>query len=109
MTATEVRNQFNVRLTTKRNEESIFHIRVKDAPVGMRWVPTSEDAIPVPGQSEIDKPFVVTMDREHYKGPTPLIIEVTGEPGGGRVENAVEFLGPDPRLMPAVEKEGGNP
>ena len=109
VTDTDVRNQFNVRLATKRNEQTICHIRVKDAPAGMRWVPTSDEPIPVPGQSEIEKPFVVTIDRAHYKGPTSLTIEVTGEPGGARVERVVEFLGPDARLMPAAKEEGGQP
>lgn len=115
LTDTDLRNQFLVQYVTKRNEETTFHVSIPNAPEGMRWLPDAREAIVVAGQSAVEKPLVVTMDREHYRGATNLTLRITAEPGGAVVERKMEFLGPDPRLMPDApeksddSKKGGHP
>jgi hypothetical protein len=99
VTPETVRNQFKVQYITKMNRETTFHIEVKNPPVGMEWVPNAREAIVVPAQGDIESPLVITMAREHYRGPFELDLVIRAEPGGAVVEKRVEFLGPDPRLM----------
>lgn len=88
-----VRNQFELRLVTKQNEETTFTARVVDAPEGLQ-VNGLEEPIVVPPQSEITKPFFALIPGESYTGRVPLKFEITIEPGDFTVESEITFLGP---------------
>ncbi len=98
VTEETVRNQYQVRLTTKRNEATTFKVGITEAP---EWLLTNgfEQDFVLEGQSEELHPFVVHVPREHYTGPLKLTLEVRSEPGGTLLQKEVSFLGPDPRLF----------
>ena len=104
-TDTDVRNQFKIELATKLNVPTTFTLAIKDPPAGMFWLPRADETIVVPGQAEMDQPFTVIMKRKHYKGPFKVTLLVTAQPGDVKLERQLEFVGPDPRLLPDVEEK----
>ena len=88
-----VRNQYELRLVTKRNVETNFRARVIDPPAGLQ-VSGLEEPIAVPAQGELTKPFFALIRGEDYTGRFPLKIELDVEPGDFTVETEITFLGP---------------
>ena len=100
-----VRNQFQLRLLTKRNVPTTFSIDLKDAPDWLR-MSGCEQPITVGAQGEQQVTLVLFTPREEY---TTDKIEVTirsrSEPGGTVIERKVDFLGPDPRMFTELEAD----
>jgi cytochrome c oxidase accessory protein FixG len=99
-----VRNQFQLRLLTKRNVPTTFTVELKDAPP---WLKTSgcEEPITVAAQGEEQVTFVMFAPKDGYTGPIDVTIRTRSEPGGTVIERQMEFLGPDPRLFKEFDAE----
>ena len=93
-----VRNQFQVRLTTKRNVDTTFTLAVEDAPEGT--VILGLDApITISPQEDQLHPFTVSIAKEYYSGPVAMTLVSTSQPGGTILKTDLKFQGPDPRLF----------
>jgi cytochrome c oxidase accessory protein FixG len=88
-----VRNQFLVRIFSKRNEPATFHLEVKDAPAGLTWT-GAEDGIPVTPLGEQMRPVVFTMPRANFSREFHLHLRVATSDGRVAIEKDVPFLGP---------------
>lgn len=88
-----VRNQFELRMVNKRNEEVTFTVQAIDAPKGLK-LNGVETAITVPAQGEITRPFFAIIPAADYSGRFPLKVEITVQPGDIQIENEISFLGP---------------
>lgn len=88
-----VRNQYELRLVTKRNEETTFVARVVDPPDGLQ-VSGLEEPIVVPPQGELTRPFFALIPGKDYTGRFLLKLELDVEPGDFTVETEITFLGP---------------
>jgi polyferredoxin len=99
-----VRNQFQLRLLTKRNVPTTFTVEVKDAPA---WLKTSgcEEPVTVDAQGEEQVTFIMFVPKDDYTGPFDVTIRTRSEPGGTVIERKMEFLGPDPRLFKEFDIE----
>jgi polyferredoxin len=93
-----VRNQFQLRFTTKRNVDTRFEAKVIDGP---EWLQATglEEGLVLKSQGETVHPYILTVPREHYTGPLTVTLEVRSEPGGTVLQRELKFLGPDPRLF----------
>lgn len=93
-----VRNQFQLRLLTKRNVPTTFTVDLKDAP---EWLRTSgfDKPITVKAQGEKQVSFVLFVPKDDYTGTIEVTIRTRSEPGGTVIERKVDFLGPDPRMF----------
>lgn len=93
-----VRNQFQLRLYTKRNVPTTFTVDLIDAP---GWLQTSggDEPITVDAQGEKRVTFVMFAPKEDYTGSIDVTIRTTSQPGGTQIERRVEFMGPDPRMF----------
>jgi len=93
-----VRNQYELRILTKRNEDTTFKISIKDKP---EWMVTSgvDGEIVLSAQGDERRPFFVQVPKADYTGGFELTLVSESQPGGTRIERTVEFLGPDPRLF----------
>ena len=93
-----VRNQYQLRFTTKRNGDTRFEAKVIDGP---EWLQATglEEGLVLESQGETVHPYILTVPREHYTGPLTVTLEVRSEPGGTVLQRELKFLGPDPRLF----------
>lgn len=96
--ATNVRNQFLVRIVNKRQTPSEFHIAVANVPAGVR-ITGCEAAIKVPELGEVVQPLILQQERSAYEGSFRFNVRL--KDGTGRVElsRQVDFLGPEARLL----------
>ncbi len=102
--ADHVRNQFLVRLVNKRDEAVRFTVVLPDAPAAL--VRTGfEQPVEVPGLGEIVTPLVVRLPRSAYDGRFALRVVVADEAATFQLERTIEFVGPDPALLRAEERE----
>ena len=99
-----VRNQFQLRLMTKRNVPTTFTVDLKDAPP---WLSTSgcEKPITVGAQGQEQVTFVMFVPKEKFTGTIEVTIRTRSEPGGTVIERKMEFLGPDPRMFTEFAEE----
>ena len=98
VTEDAVRNQFQIRLITKRNVPTTFTLSIEGAPVGTRADGTSEPIV-VPAQSSVVHPFVVSIDRKHYAGKGKFDLVIKSEPGGTVLKRTISFSVPDAKLL----------
>ena len=95
---TSVRNQFLVRIVNKRNTPATFTVTLSDTKPGL--VQSGfEQALEVPGMGEIVQPLILQQSRGAYSGPFKLDVRVQDAGGKYTLTRAVEFLGPDARLL----------
>lgn len=99
-----VRNQFLVRIVNKRAEPVRFTLALAGAPEDVRPAGV-QSAIEVGPLQEIVQPFVVQQHRSSYRGPFHFGVRVEDATGAFRQERALEFLGPEARLL--REEEAG--
>lgn len=100
VTDTTVRNQFQVRLVNKSNDPQEFHLLAPGA-TGSVTVSGFEQAVSLASMQEENITFTVEVPRDSYTGGFSLDLVVEAAPGGHRLEETVEFLGPDPELLRA--------
>jgi cytochrome c oxidase accessory protein FixG len=99
-----VRNQFLVRLVNKRNTTAHFTLALTQAPDHLRQSGFA-GAVEVPPLGEIASPLILQQPRAEYQGPFPFTVRVQDERGTFHLERAVEFLGPEARLLREEEAE----
>jgi hypothetical protein len=102
--ATTIRNQYFVRVVNKRNVPARFVLVLQRTPAGVHQSGFS-DAIEVPALGEIAAPLILQQPRGDYTGPFNLTVRVEDERGTFHLERAVEFLGPEARLLREEEEE----
>jgi len=100
----DVRNQFLVRLVNKRSVPAVLKVQTHGVPDGVKQ--TGFDApVTIPALGEQVSPLVLTIDRKHYTGPFHFTVEVEDEADTFELKRAVEFMGPEPRLLREEEEE----
>jgi hypothetical protein len=65
-----------------------------------------EQPVELVGMAEEVRPLVVLVPRAIYEGSFHCLVTVRDEAGTYRLTRAIEFLGPDPRLL--QEDEDGH-
>ena len=102
--ATDVRNQFLVRIVNKRNQPERFVLTLARAPEGMSQTGLTT-AVEVPALGEIVQPLVLQQARLRYTGPFVFAVRVADAAGKFQLTRDVEFLGPEARLLREEEAE----
>jgi cytochrome c oxidase accessory protein FixG len=101
---TDVRNQFMVRLTNKRPAPATFTVTLAGVPDGVEQTGFREP-VTVGPLAESTTPLVLMIDRKHYSGPFHFTIRVADTAQTFELSRAVEFMGPDPKLLREEEEE----
>lgn len=102
--ATNIRNQFFVRIVNKRNAPAKFILKLNRAPADLRQTGLTTE-INVGPLGEIVQPLVLQQARANYSGPFIFEVKVSDAGGGFSLARDVEFLGPEPRLLREEEEE----
>lgn len=95
---TAVRNQFLLRIVNKRSEPVRFTVTVVGAPREARFVGI-DAPVTVPPLGEHVQPLVLLQPRATYTGPFHFEVKVREVEHGYDLGRAVEFLGPESRLL----------
>ncbi|MCB1230968.1 MAG: cytochrome c oxidase accessory protein CcoG [Verrucomicrobiae bacterium] len=107
-----VRNQFELRMVNKRNEEATFKVHAVDPPKGLE-LSGVEKAFVVPPQGEVTRPFFANLPAVDYKGRFTLKFEITVQPGDITIDSEIVFLGPSAyqfkEQLEAQKKAAENP
>ena len=90
-----IRNQFTLRLQNKQNKPAHFDVRLANELPGIR-ISGVEGGLDVPALGQQSRSVVVELGEEHYKGPFPVKLRVSGD--GFSTIKSVPFLGPDVNL-----------
>lgn len=94
----DVRNQFMIRITNKRNEASFYRIEIeKDLPEAKLL--GIDDPFLIPGNGELVKPLVITVPKSVYTGGFPMKAKVVNEKGETLAERTLQFIGPEAKLV----------
>ena len=99
-----IRNQFLVRIVNKRNTPVQFVLNVTDAPANLRRT-GFEGAIEVGPLGEMVRPLILQQPRASYTGPFHFTVKVGDAAGKFTLGRAVDFLGPEARLLREEEEE----
>lgn len=102
--ATTVRNQFLVRIVNKRSQPVRFNVELRGAPANIRQS-GFDGSVEVGAMGELVQPLILQQSREAYSGPFQFEVRVQDVAGGFHLERAVEFLGPEARLLREEEEE----
>ncbi len=102
--ATTVRNQFLVRIVNKRNAPERFTVGIDGIPADLRRM-GFETAVEVGPLGELVQPLILQQPRTGYTGPFHFFVQVEGAAGAFTLRQAVEFLGPEARLLREEEEE----
>ena len=98
VSADYVRNQFLVRIVNKRNEPTRYVVRLARTPSHLSQTGLT-DTVEVGPLGEIVQPLVLQQPRAEYTGPFNFEVRVEQADGKFHLERAVEFLGPEARLL----------
>ncbi len=101
---TSVRNQFLVRIVNKRNQPATFTVSLTGTVPGLIQS-GFEGPVTVPGMGEMVQPLILQVPRATYTGPFELEVRVQDASRNYTLVRAVEFLGPDARLLREEEKK----
>ena len=96
--AEAVRNQLLVRLTNKTAAPRRFRLDVADAPAELVATGTGEDFSVAPMAEELHT-VVLRLPRSAYRGRFRFRIVAEDLEGGYSIAKALDFLGPDPKLL----------
>ena len=99
-----IRNQFLVRLVNKRNEPVQFLLHLEGAPARLRQTGLV-GPIAVSALGEVVQPLVLQQPRPDYRGPFVFTVQIQDPAGTFHLGRAIEFLGPDVRLLREEEEE----
>jgi hypothetical protein len=61
--------------------------------------------VTIPALGEQVSPLVLSVDRQTYSGPFHFTVTVRDSVGSYQLSRAVEFMGPEPRLLREEEEE----
>lgn len=102
----DVRNQFMVRLVNKLSRPAELAVATTGVPAGVKL--TGFDApVIIPALGEQVSPLVLTVDRKTYAGPFHFTVVVRDTAGTYQLSRAVEFMGPEPKLLEEEDRENG--
>jgi polyferredoxin len=102
----DVRNQFMVRLTNKRPAPATFIVTLDGVPPGVQQTGFREPVTVAP-LADSTTPLVLRVDRKDYTGPFHFTIRVTDAARTYELSRAIEFMGPDPKLLQEEDREKG--
>ncbi len=95
---TSVRNNYQLRLINKRNQEATFVATIKEAPEGFELSGAGQE-LKVKANGQITRPTIIFAPYEHYDGPCEVTLEVTGQPGDVVFRHTIDFVGPNPSSL----------
>jgi cytochrome c oxidase accessory protein FixG len=90
-----IRNHFQLRLVSKRNQPVRFTVTIEDQTSGMTLSGATEP-ITLPPLGELTRPVILLQQRTTYTGPKDITLLIHAEPGNATVRQTVRFLGPNP-------------
>ena len=102
--ANSIRNQFLVRIVNKRNEPVRFVLRAEGLPGHARQIGFNAP-VEVPPLGEIVQPLVLLQPRRDYAAPFNFKVHLADAAQTFHLDRAVEFLGPEARLLREEEEE----
>ncbi len=102
----DVRNQFMVRLLNKRTEPATFVVSTEGVPAGVQQSGFTAPVTLGP-LAESVSPLVLIVDRKHYTGPFHFTVRVEDSAHTYQLSRAVEFMGPEPKLLEEEDREKG--
>ncbi len=98
-----IRNQFQLRVINKRNEDASFRIELMGEVPSSVQIIGDENTLTLKPMMEEVKTLIVTMPKDDYKAPFKFRVKVSDTARGNSMETRVmEYLGPDPRVAPAA-------
>ena len=100
----DVRNQFMVRLVNKRSVPAVFLVATEGVPAAVAQSGFAA-GVEVPALGEQVSPLVLTVDRQAYPGPFHFTVTVRDADRTWQLSRAVEFMGPEPKLLREEEEE----
>ena len=104
--ADEVRNQFMVRLASKRTVPASFTVSTEGLPVGVRQTGFDVPVTLAP-LAESVSPLVLLIARKDYHGPFKFTVKMSDPAGKFTLSREVEFMGPDARMLEEEDHENG--
>lgn len=102
----EVRNQFMVRLVSKRTTPATFTVRTENLPTGVRQTGFGAPVTLAP-LAESVSPLVLLIERKDYHGPFKFTVKVSSSLDKFTLIREVEFMGPDARLLEEEDHDKG--
>lgn len=98
---TTVRNNYQLRLLNKRNQPATFQVSLLDAPSGFE-ISGADQLIEVPAQGEAQRPAVLLVPYQDYRGPCEITIQVIGQPDEIIIKHTIRFIGPNPSSLEKI-------
>lgn len=89
----EVRNEFLLRVLSKRNEPTSWRLEIVGGPTSLRWTGL-DAALEISALGEQMRPVIVTIPRADLPGTLPLRFRIISADGRTVIEKTVSFLGP---------------
>ncbi len=105
--ATDVRNQFLVRIVNKRSVPARFNVCLDRVPEGIRQT-GFEQVVEVGPLGELVQPLILQQPRGSYTGPFHFAVHVEDVDGKFTLVKPVEFLGPEASLLREDNAPKGN-
>lgn len=105
--ATDVRNQFLVRIVNKRSVPARFNVCLDRVPEGLRQT-GFEQVVEVGPLGELVQPLILQQARGSYQGPFHFAVHVEDVDGKFTLVKPVEFLGPEASLLREDNAPKGN-
>ena len=102
----DVRNQFMVRLVNKRSEPATFVVSTEGVPEGVQQTGFRAPVTLGPLAEQVS-PLVLIVNRKDYAGPFHFTVRVDDADHTYQLSRAVEFMGPDPKLLEEEDREKG--
>lgn len=106
--ATDVRNQFLVRIVNKRSVPARFNVCLDSVPDGIKQTGL-EQVVEVGPLGELVQPLILQQARSAYTGPFHFAVHVEDVDGKFILVKPVEFLGPEAALLREDPAPKGRP
>ncbi len=102
----DVRNQFMVRLVNKRATPAVLTVSTEGVPASVAQTGFAAP-VTIPALGEQVSPLVLSVDRKTYFGPFHFTVTVRDAAGTYQLSRAVEFMGPESKLLEEEDLENG--
>ena len=102
----DVRNQFMVRLVNKLAVPAVLTVSTTGVPALVAQTGFAA-SVTIPALGEQVSPQVLAIDRRNYTGPFHFTVTVRDAAGTYQLSRAVEFMGPEPKLLEEEDRENG--
>ena len=101
-----VRNQFMVRLVNKLATPAVLTVSTAGVPASVAQTGFAAP-VTIPALGEQVSPLVLSVDRKAYSGSFHFIVRVQNAAGTYQLSRAVEFMGPELKLLEDEDRENG--